>query len=184
LVRSANEILANYLKHTDIGLELGSGRTTIWFALRVGHITGVEYSEAFFRKVNTMLGSLSLENKVTYYHAPKDKGNEDGGSSAYAEIIDTAETESVDFVLVDGIHRDFCSQRAIRVMKPGGLLIIDNVNWFLPSESVSPNRRTSELGPNGPVWENVSRCIAEWRSIWTSSGVTDTTFYFKPCNQG
>lgn len=182
LTRSANEILSSYLTQHDIGLEFGSGRSTIWFAKRVGHITSVEHNEEWYKKVSMMLSNDSLNN-VTYYYLPKDKDGKDGDDSSYVKTIDKIETVSIDFVIVDGIYRDYCAQKAIRVIRPGGVLIIDNVNRYLPSKSISPNSRSYVLGPNGPIWKKISRSIAEWRSIWTSSGVWDTAFFFKPCNQ-
>jgi hypothetical protein len=65
-------------------------------------------------------------------------------------------------------------------LKPGGLLVIDNVNWYLPSRSRAPNSRTPALGPHGAVWTDIARELARWRSIWTSSGVWDTAIFVKP----
>jgi hypothetical protein len=38
LTRNMIEILENWLKPTDVGLEFGSGRSTTWFARRVRHL--------------------------------------------------------------------------------------------------------------------------------------------------
>jgi SAM-dependent methyltransferase len=180
LTPAANEILSGYLKGSDIGLEFGSGRGTIWFSKRVKHITSVEHNRDWYKTVKQMLREESLSN-VTYHHLPKDKDVKDGGESRYVNIVEDIETESIDFVLVDGVYRDFCAQKALRVLRPGCVLIIDDVNRYLPSTSFSPNSRTFEQGPDGPIWEEVCRSIGEWRSIWTSSGVSDTAFFFKPC---
>jgi predicted O-methyltransferase YrrM len=181
LTRSANEILVSYLRSSDVGLEFGSGRSTLWFAKHVKHITSLESHEAWYGKVSSMLKEASQKN-VTYIYAPQSKNDTDGVNSEYVKAIDQIKTESVDFVLVDGIYRDYCAQKAIRTIRPGGALIIDNVNWYLPSASASPSSRTSEQGPKGPIWKEVSLAISDWRTIWTSSGVTDTAFFFKPCS--
>ena len=59
------------------------------------------------------------------------------------------------------------------------MLIIDNVNWYLPCRSKAPNSRTAELGPATDVWAAVWRQLAGWRTIWTSSGVWDTAIFIK-----
>jgi hypothetical protein len=87
---------------------------------------------------------------------------------------------SIDFVLIDGLYREYVTRLMIPKVKPGGLLIIDNVNWCLPSQTHAPYSRTVALGPNGPVWAELAQELADWRSIWTSSGVTDTAIFIKP----
>ncbi|WP_261556537.1 hypothetical protein [Frankia tisae] len=60
------------------------------------------------------------------------------------------------------------------------MLIVDNANWFLPSRSRSPNSRRAAEGAAGQVWTAVLKAIQDWRSIWTSNGVWDTTIFFTP----
>jgi predicted O-methyltransferase YrrM len=179
LTRTANEILASYLKESDIGLEFGSGRSTIWFAKRIRQLTSVEDDEGWYRKVRQLLESNDLQN-VDYHFIPKNKEDDDAADADYVKIMERIETNSVDLVLVDGSYRDFCALKALRVIRPGGVLIIDNVNWFLPCNSYSPASRSEKLGPKGRTWEEVHRSISRWRKIWTTSGVTDTAFFFKP----
>jgi hypothetical protein len=174
------QLRKSYLIQTDIGVEFGSGRSTLWFAKRIQSLTSVEHDEKWFAKVSVMLNDASLNN-VIYRHEPKEKNDKEGDHSRYVKALDRIETESVDFVLVDGIYRDFCAKKAIRTIKTGGILIIDNVNWYLPSKSFSPNSRTYEQGPKGSIWKEVNEIVSNWRYIWTSSGVTDTAFFFKPC---
>ncbi len=179
LTRTAVEILTGYLKPTDTGFEYGSGRSTQWLAKRIGHITSVEHDKAWYDKVSEVLKNNS-QNNIAYCHIDVDPKDNEGGDSAYAKRIDQVESASLDFVLVDGSYRDHCAKNAIRTIRPGGVLIIDNVNWYLPSDSVSPKSRSHQQGPNGLVWADVHAQIAGWRKIWTSSGVTDTAFFFKP----
>jgi len=103
---------------------------------------------------------------------------EHAGNAKYVSIIDE---NSLDFCLLDGAYREFCALKVVEKLKPGALLIIDNVNWYLPSNSYSPSSRTVADGPKGPIWKEVDRLINDWRRIWTSSGVTDTALFIKPC---
>ena len=81
---------------------------------------------------------------------------------------------------MDGAYRDFSAKFILPKIKPGGMLIIDNVNWFLPSQSRSPNSRTHQLGPDGDIWREVASELKGWRTIWTTSGIWDTAIFFKP----
>ena len=69
LTRTANEILNTYLKKSDIGLEFGSGRSTLWFAKRVAKLTSVEHNEIWVANVRAMLNKAGIEN-VDYRFLP------------------------------------------------------------------------------------------------------------------
>jgi len=173
------KILSGFLNKSHVGLEFGSGRSTLWFAKRVKYLTSVEHNKAWYEKVRKALANNG-QNNVDYYFIERAREDEEAGDSAYIKIIDRFETDSIDFILLDGLYRDICAEKVLRVIRPGGLLIIDNINWFLPSNSSSPRSRTIKQGPDGEIWRQVSRSIAEWRKIWTSSGVSDTALFFKP----
>ncbi|MBN1294118.1 MAG: class I SAM-dependent methyltransferase [Candidatus Latescibacteria bacterium] len=181
LTKSANKILRSYLKKTDIGLELGSGRSTIWFAKRTKHLTSVEHNEVWYRKVSQAIKKSELQN-IDYHLIHSDLSDEKGENTAYVRLINRFNDNIFDYVLIDGIYRDFCTLNVLGKIRPGGVLIIDNVNWFLPSESCSPCSRTYKLGAKGEIWDRINITISDWRTIWTSSGVTDTALFIKPCN--
>lgn len=181
LTRSANEILDSYLIKSDVGLEFGSGRSTAWIARRIGHLTSVEHNSAWAAKVQGILNEATINN-VDYKSIPKDVEEEQGNDSEYVKVVDAFDANSLDFCLVDGIYRDFCALKAIEKLRPGGLLVIDNANWYLPSRSYSPNSRSFTDGPKGTCWKEVAQLFSDWRRIWTSSGVTDTAIFFKPYN--
>jgi predicted O-methyltransferase YrrM len=175
----AARLLTFMLRSQDRGLEFGSGRSTIWFAERVRHLTSVEHDQRWHAQVSELLHERCLDN-VDYVLAPLDQPPELGGSSEYASAALAFAETSLDFVLVDGAYRDHTAMHVLSKIKPGGILIIDNVNWYLPSGSRAPNSRTAALGPDGPVWRRVAQDLAGWRSIWTSSGVWDTAVFIKP----
>lgn len=181
LTKAANQMLDSYLSESDMGLEFGSGRSTLWFAKRSKHLTSVESDEIWYKMISQKLKDAGQHN-VDYRLFPKEVADDNGGDAAYVKIIDRFENNSLDFVLVDGVYRDFCALKVLPKIRPGGLLIIDNVNWYLPSNTYSPFSRTFAQGPDGSTWNNVYQSISRWKKIWTSSGVTDTAFFFKPCD--
>lgn len=185
LTRNAVSILADYLKETDTGLEFGSGQSTLWFSKRVSKLISVEHDPVWYEKVTNCL----FENKVTncsYYLCPAEpdsRHEEDRPDSAYVRISKEIPDGSLDFALVDGIYRGSCAVAAIEKLRPGGMLIVDNVNWYLPNRSHAPASRSLQDGPASDAWAQFQKAVENWRRIWTSDGVSDTAFFFKPCVQ-
>lgn len=180
LTKMANSILISWLKDSDIGLEFGSGRSTLWLAKRVSLLTSVEHDKTWYNRVQGILEEQLVSN-VKYYLREKGLEDEEAGmTSSYIRIVEDFEQDSLDFVLVDGIYRSSCAYLVIEKIRPGGLLIIDNVNRYLPSNSISPNSRTFYDDPVSDIWAEFQKAMGNWRCIWTSSGVTDTALFFKP----
>ena len=179
LTPAAIRLLAGLLRPTDEGAEFGSGRSTLWFAARVAALTSVEHDAQWHEAVSVRLKDRGLGN-VEYVLAPEDQPMERGGDSAYARTALGFPDAALDFALVDGHYRDYSAKFIMPKIRPGGMLIIDNVNWYLPCRSKAPNSRTTALGPATRVWAEVWRELAEWRTIWTSSGVWDTAIFIKP----
>ena len=122
------------------------------------------------------------ENKLTnvdYRLIEKDEDEENGKNAAYVRVMEDFEKESLDFVLVDGIYRGACAVAVLSKVRPGGILIIDNANWFLPCKSRSPCSRSFEQGPASQIWDDFFHSVREWRRVWTTNGVCDTAIYFK-----
>ena len=180
LTPAANQILTSWLSKSDIGLEFGSGRSTLWFARRVKYLTSVEINASWYERIKKQLAKGMIDN-VDYHFVPLDAEESRIKASTYISIIRNFDENSLDFVLVDGLYRDLCAIEALRLVRPGGLIIIDNVNWFLPSKSFSPNSRTFQEGPKGKHWRRFQSATYSWRKIWTTSGVTDTAIFIKPC---
>ncbi len=181
LTKAANAILSSYLGRSDAGLELGSGRSTVWLAKRIRHLISLEHNEVWYHKVRRMLKDNALDN-VDLHLIPAEEQKD--GKPRYVAFVDGLPLNSIDFALVDGAHRGLCALSALERIRPGGLLIIDNANWYFPCQSRSPYSRTRSRGFKGEVWKQVWESIADWRRIWTSSGVADTALFFKPFDAG
>jgi predicted O-methyltransferase YrrM len=183
LTPAAIRLLAGLLRPTDEGAEFGSGRSTLWFAARVAALTSVEHDAQWHEAVTVMLKERGLGN-VDYVLAPEDQPMDRGGDSAYARTALGFRDATLDFALVDGHYRDYSAKFVMPKIRPGGMLIIDNVNWYLPCRSKAPNSRSAVLGAATPVWAEVWQELGKWRTIWTSSGVWDTAIFIKPGKRG
>lgn len=178
LTREMVDILCTWLKPTDVGLEFGSGRSTAWFATRVGSLTSVEHDSQWFATVRKRLCDIDRQVQCLLH----EDGNSGSPASAYVSVARSVAPSSLDFCLIDGVARDHCALACLDKLKPGGILIIDNVNWFIPrlKPSSAPNSRTLQHGFATETWRLVGEAIADWRSVWTSDGVTDTAFWVRP----
>lgn len=178
LTRQMVKILDGLLRPHDIGLEFGSGRSTTWFAERLGALTSVEHDDQWYGLVRPNLSRF--EDRVRYFLRPDGKAG-DGGSK-YVQVAELFPDSTLDFVLIDGVARDYCAAASLGKLKRGGLIVIDNVNWFLPRRNPSraPNSRGMNDGCASTTWEEVWRELSRWRCIWTTDGVTDTALWLKP----
>lgn len=174
LTPDAVRILHTALRPEDIGLEWGSGRSTLWLAGHLGHLTSVEHDPHWHEKVARQLREANAEN-VTYELRPT-TGDAD---SQYVAIVSGFEDASLDFALVDGALRDHCTAAVLPKIAAGGLLCIDNANWFFDHPTRSPTSRTGR-GALTESWGDCWDVLTRWRMIWTTSGVTDTAIWLRP----
>ncbi len=172
LTQTSIRFLDEWLCARDRALEFGSGRSTSWLARRVGHLTSVEHNPEWFNRVEERLRDERIPaDRVDYRFAP-------GGRDSYVGVALELKSQSLDFLLVDGVFRGLCAVESLRLLKAGGLLVIDNANWFVPSDSRSPQHRDPEY--LSLEWQSFLAGSANWRRVATSNGVTDTHLYFRP----
>jgi predicted O-methyltransferase YrrM len=179
LTRQAVEILDDRLKPGDVGLEWGSGRSTIWFAQRVTHLTSIEHNDSWYNRVKNVLSDEDVEN-VELLLAPLDtKGRE---QPEYVRVAAKQRKASLDFILVDGRLRGQCTELALQLIKLGGMLIIDDAARYIPHPYCCPQSVVTQSGPPSPLWAKIVVELEALRAetIWTSDGVTATVFYIMP----
>ncbi len=169
LTKESIEIISKLLFSDDEGLEIGSGRSTNWFAKRSKFLTSLENDELWFKKVKIELEKSKIDNKVNYQFLPD--------VDAFDNYVDNLPNKSLDFCLIDGGNRGKLANKIVPKLRSNSFLIIDNVNWYLPSDSFSPGsiRYGEEIDKD---WEAFSETVFSNRKIWTSNGVTDTAIYF------
>jgi SAM-dependent methyltransferase len=147
------------------GFEWGSGRSTAWFAQRLGSLTSIEHEPGWFKVVQEKLKRSSIRN-VTYRYVPLNHPPHEPHRPIYDPIpdyvaaIEEFQDGTLDFAAVDGHYRNACIAAALRKLKPGGLLLVDNTNWLSLSEWGVP---------------------PDWKLVHQSSNVmTETTIWRKP----
>jgi hypothetical protein len=186
LTAEATSRLAGWLQPSHVGIEWGSGRSTIWFAQRVGHLLSVEHHAGWHASVSGRLSRLALRN-VDYRLVPCEPERVETAewiaamfASDYVRLVDAFRPRSVDFALVDGMYRSACALAVIPKLRSGALLIVDNVNWFLPSSSRAPSSRGMTDAPLSPTWAEFGEAVRDWEVEWTQNGVADTAIWKAP----
>jgi len=177
LTRQAVEMLEGRLKPTDIGLEWGSGRSTVWLARRVAHLTSIEHNDRWYKRIKKMLSDKGIDNVELLFAALEAKGK---GLPEYIRIAAEQQKASFDFVIVDGRLRDQCTEIALQLIKPGGILIIDDAARYIQHPYCCPQSVAAQNGPPSQLWAKIAKELETLgtQSIWTCDGVTATVFYF------
>jgi hypothetical protein len=121
------------LRRDQVGLEWGSGRSTKWFAQRLGRLLSVEFDPHWHGKVTKMAkGLANVECRFVPLEHPLEEptARDYDPVPAYVRVADEFADNNLDFVVVDGHYRCACVKQILKKIKPGGLLLIDNTDWM------------------------------------------------------
>ncbi|MDZ4287033.1 MAG: hypothetical protein U0984_03695 [Prosthecobacter sp.] len=101
--------------------EYGSGWGTLHWAQRAAEVTAVEEKPEWAAKIRPLLpGNAQLIGPVSGQ-----------------DYIEAARTGAPwDVVIVDGILRRECAEVAAQVVRPAGLILLDNADWFVEAAAV------------------------------------------------
>ena len=97
--------------------EWGAGHSTLWWAKRAAAVVIVEHNLTWALAV---AGAIKQAGRSALLHIDQE-----------AEYIQAVRRYLPKFevIVVDGIHREACVREAVGMLQPGGLLIVDNVEW-------------------------------------------------------
>lgn len=122
------EVLKSWSLSTKVVLEWGAGRSTAWWAYHAKYVVSIEANEEYAGNVLEELGINRLTHKAYVIEVP---GVNEGTQipkeqDAYVNAPDSAEL-FYDIIVVDGILRHECMQKALELLsRHGGILISDN----------------------------------------------------------
>ena len=174
----AIDILGDWLQPDDTVFEWGSGRSTAWFGVRARRVISVEHDTEWYRSVGSQLGAIASKS-VERHLVKTEEGVRDKLRDQYVEVIELIDDDTIDLILVDGLHRDACANRAVSKLRPGGLLVLDNADWYFATGSHTPaSKWKSKLWSD--TWGAFAEAVGGWRRIGTTNGVWDTVIWIKP----
>lgn len=177
LTKLANAYLDKHLTDEMVGLEFGSGRSTIYFSNKLAHLTSVENHEGWHSKIQSKLQSKGISN-VDYLL--KTVNEKEPDNSTYHKVANEFTESHFDFILVDGQLRGLCAVNSIDKLKSKGIFVVDNANWYLPCDSISPKSIPFDGQEKDETWKQFNEKVKDWKKVWTSNGVTDTAIFIKP----
>lgn len=159
-----------------VGLEYGSGRSTVYFARKLKKLVSIEHYEGWYNKVIQELDKEGITNVDYYLIAKQDtpdfieeteiefsklNGNEPRNHYAnYYNKVNEYPDDHFDFVLIDGRARVNCGLNAMKKLKSGGIFVLDN----------SERKRYAPL----------HHALNKWPQVNTTTGLTNTTIWIKP----
>ncbi|MDN3506588.1 MAG: class I SAM-dependent methyltransferase [Simkaniaceae bacterium] len=130
-------------------LEYGSGYSTLWLAEHCKSVVAIEDNRAWAHSVEQCIREKNLLNCQIQLHEDL---------TSYVSAVDENE-KLYDCVIVDGVERNECLSVALKHLKPGGILILDNANQATCGFDSTPSfalltgfEHHSYQQPNHPDW--------------------------------
>ena len=161
LAQGAIKFCDRRLDRRMVAVETGSGRSSAWFAKRVGRLTSVEHDAGWYERVGVALRQLpNVDYRLIALDHPAEEPTRPVYDRVprYVAVFDEFADGGLDFVIVDGHYRQACVRAAVPKLKVGGLLLIDNSNWLSDAEwGVPPSwrlvHRSSNVMTTTSLWE-------------------------------
>ncbi len=168
----AIDILQQKTANESRVFEFGGGGSTLFFLDRAGKVVTVEHNEEWFNYLQKEAMASGKKNWQPVLILPEEKSKElsldytnpdhyysgdaaytDKTFRAYSSYIDNFEDGYFDIVLIDGRTRASCLKHAVKKVKKGGLLVLDNAerSYYLANNYIADNNFTLILNQMAPV---------------------------------
>ena len=174
LNKEANEYLDNIINKKYSVIEFGGGRSTNYFLQKVDNLITIEHDKYYYDKLRNQNLSLINKKKYAIYHLTKE--------DSFISFINKIKDQSIDLVLVDSMYRYSVVKNILSKIKDNGLLIIDNIGRFIPTNTNCPIDSGREKNKFlNQSWKDLfEQIIFKNYSIKiTTDGVSDTAFIQK-----
>lgn len=169
LTFTAIDFLKTYVNESKKIFEYGGGGSTLFFLDHAHEVVTVEHDGAWFSDLVKIIGNNAnwkgtfIEPETTDRqgnpavvadYASDDADFKKYVFKKYATAIDSYKDHYFDIVLVDGRARTSCIAHALKKIKTGGLLIVDNAErlyYFTENQTAIDNQFTLILNNWGAV---------------------------------
>ena len=98
--------------------EWGCGRSTLWLAGRCSKLISVESDDTWFELISREINRRGMKNVTLLRREGAD----------YVQALASTGVKNFDVIIIDGVQRAQCAAVACTVLKPGGLIVLDNSN--------------------------------------------------------
>ncbi len=165
IVFKATDWLGTYLKEEMSVFEYGSGGSTLFFSKRVRKVVSVEHNPDWHKRVSDVLISdgilnceyilcepekLNLDQHPLYSDTSYTSIAREGLSfEKYVKIIEKYPDATFDLIFIDGRARASCISHAVKKVRRGGYLMLDNSDRVIYHSAISllsAYKRTDFLG--------------------------------------
>lgn len=159
LTEDAIKFLEGYLSKEITMLEFGSGKSTVWFFDRVKSIISIEHNQTWYDWVKEQRPQAD----VRLLQPPQ-----------YYEICNQFPTEYFDLIVIDGKNdtRVKCAENSIRILKRGGILLLDNAERAFYRPVINRSVDDSKILDLTDGWElhfTNERPVSQhgnWYTVW------------------
>jgi hypothetical protein len=97
--------------------EFGSGNSTLYWGSVARHVMAVESDQWWYETVRQRIGDAPI--RLVHAADPQN----------YVNTL-ASWGEKFDVIVIDGKHRGRCAREAPQFLKSGGLVILDNADWY------------------------------------------------------
>jgi hypothetical protein len=162
LCKEAVEFCDANLRDDMIGIEFGSGRSTIWFAKKISCLISIEHDTSWYSKIAQIIADKNLKNidykLIPLNHPENDKERDYHVAPDYVAVLNDYSDKFFDFIVVDGHYRTNVIRASTNKIKTGGLFLVDDVNFWgdydnvpVPNEWQCVSKSTNGIKKTG-IW--------------------------------
>ena len=108
------------LRKDMVIFEWGTGMSTAWLAERVKHLFSMDHDDNWLRFAQRICRERELSNLDFLLYTKESEPN------YYQMIFYISEMVGIDAAIVDGVNRMNCFAAAVKYVKKGGLIILDD----------------------------------------------------------